>query len=113
MTSIFFRFFSDFHEFGSILEGPGPSKKIEKIEKIAFGAILKFSIDLGTPRDPPGPPRDPPPGPILKGFLMDLKGILGGFLEGWINIFGEDAKNMIRATKGKSMDGWMDGWMDG
>ena len=20
---------------------------------------------------------------------------------------------MIRATKGKSMDGWMDGWMDG
>ena len=44
---------------------------------------------------------------------MDLKGILGGFLEGWINIFGEDAKNMIRATKGKSMDGWMDGWMDG
>ena len=34
-TSNFKRFFADFFDFGSILGGPGPSKKLLKIEKIA------------------------------------------------------------------------------
>ena len=35
------RFFADFSDFGSILGGPGPSKKLQKIEKIEFFSLLE------------------------------------------------------------------------
>ena len=59
---------------------------------------------------------------ILNGFWKDFGRISGRFLEGseshrlWRNM--REAFQvagltlMIRATRGRSMDGWMDGWMD-
>ena len=46
-------------------------------------------------------------GRIWDGFWEDFEKIFGAF---WKDLGGQ---TMIRATTGKSMDGWMDGWMDG
>ena len=52
-------------------------------------------------------------GKVFNGFWKGLKRILEGF---WRNVAepGQVAELtlMIRATRGRSMDGWMDGWME-
>ena len=55
---------------------------------------------------------------ILNGFWMDFGRILERFLKliGRLDICEafqvEELALMIRATRGRSMDGWMDGWID-
>ena len=53
---------------------------------------------------------------------MDLGRIFDGFFglrTTWLTLIllnapeVEELTLMIRATRGRSMDGWMDGWMDG
>ena len=53
---------------------------------------------------------------------MDFGRILDRIYEAFCAFFGrilgeafqvEELALMIRATRGRSMDGWMDGWMDG
>ena len=54
-------------------------------------------------------------GRVLGRFSNDFGRVLDGFWENFGKIFEAFSKDlegqtMIRATKGKSMDGWMDGW---
>ena len=79
--------------------GPGGSKNQQKIKKNAFGRCLGPLIDFGSD---------------LGAILVDFGWILDGFWKDFWKIFrslleGFKAQAMIRATKGKSMDGWMDG----
>ena len=81
---------------GSILEGPGGSKNLLKIKKSCSGRFwnaLKIFDRLGE---------------NIWGdfgrFCMDFRWILEGIVE--------ELASMIRATRGRSMDGWMDGWME-
>ena len=77
------RFFEVFNDFGLILGSPGPSKKLIKIDKFAFGALWVFHGRLGE---------------VLEGFgeglmndfgaiLGDLGWILGGLLNFLIRSF--------------------------
>ena len=85
----------DFSSFLSILEPfwvvPGPPKNHEKIEKIVFGTVLEPVWD---------------PVSILDTILDQYRCILGGFWEdfGWILEGFLVLQNMIRATKGPSMN---------
>ena len=56
-------------------------------------------------------------GTVLGRFWDDFQRVLDGFWEDFGQKFGSfleelEGQTMIRATKGKSMDGWMDGWID-
>ena len=58
-------------------------------------------------------------GRILDGFGKKFKGIWNEFWKDFEKIFEASWKVqvaeltlMIRATRGRSMDGWMDGWMN-
>ena len=52
-------------------------------------------------------------GMVFDGFWEDFKRILEGF---WRRMAEAcqvaELPLMIRATRGRSMDGWMDGWID-
>ena len=73
------RFFADFSNFGSILGGPDPSKKCQKIEKIEKKTLLErigcSMVALGGFGERFGK--------ILGGVWEDFGWILGGFLNFW------------------------------
>ena len=100
----FLRFLRILARFWEALGPPKIEKKLKKIEKIVFGAVLERVWDLGS---------------ILEAILERFWWIWDGFwmdfgyiLEGFWKDFGKILQTMIRATKGISMDGWMDGWME-
>ena len=70
---MFHRFFSIFHDFGSILGGSEGSENQEKIEKIAFGTVLERVWN---------------PVSILDTILERFGWILEGFWEDFGKIFG-------------------------
>ena len=70
-------------DFGSILGGPGSFKNQLKIEKIAFGTLSGFQIDLGSDFEAILDDF----GAILDRFWMDFRGI-------WEE-FGEDAWSFL------------------
>ena len=73
LTSIFTCFFADFCNFGTILGGPGPSKKWQKIKKIEKQSHLeRIWSALGVPWS------------LWNGFGSDL----GGFGEGFGSVLG-------------------------
>ena len=72
--SRFFVIFHDFCGFWEALGAPKNHKKIEKIEKVAFGTLFKFLMILGAIL-----------GVILGGFWEDFKWILGGFWMDFLN----------------------------
>ena len=78
LTSIFHRFFSIFHDFGSILGGPGAhkiNKKSNKSEKIDFLTRSALKKDSGRVlgRFWEGFGR------VLGGFWEDFQRVLNGF----------------------------------
>ena len=103
-------FFPDFDDLGSIFGGLGPSKNLKKLRKIdsnlvsgriwnafeisirCWSNLGRFGMDFGR---------------ILEWFLLILfAGLEGTSISETFQV--EGLISMIRATRGRSMDGWME-----
>ena len=118
-----YRFFSVFLRFLAILlgfwEAPGPQKiekNRKKSEKIDF--LTRSVLKEGSGRVLGGFWEGS--GRIFDGFWMDFGRFWADFLQLFKRIWKgkrwafyiEELMSMIRATRGRSMDGWMDKWME-
>ena len=99
-SSLFFDFSRFWLDFGRPRRLKKSIKNRKNRVRDGFGTRLGSSLDFGNDF-----------GPILMDFEMILAAISKKLVRFYMNFAGLTL--MIRATRGRSMDGWIDGWMDG